>query len=163
MAEKSKKMSNCEKQVERMSEDLQKLDPNQPNYTLWMRLTTFLGSLCEALSDLQVAVRGDGNGTRGLLDRMTTIEGDMKSTKSDVREVLNTMRSVYGMDKDEISSRFDEKNHPNRRASDQTEDDLANKVLIYFVNRILPQIIVWLVLGWAAFQIAVNQHLIMQG
>jgi len=142
-----------------MSEDLQKVDASLPTYPLWMRLTTFLGSLCESLSDLQLAVRGDGNGSRGLLERMAVIEGAVKTTQSDVKDVLNTMRKVYGVDSDEFQQ-FDHGNHPKRRAGD-LGNDMANKILRYFVNRVLPQIIVWAVLGYAAFQIALNQHVIL--
>lgn len=153
------KISNCVDQVGRLSDDLQKIDPSLPTFPLWMRMTTFLGSLCESLSDLQVAVRGDGNGSRGLLERMTAIEGDMKAAKSDIREVLTMMRLVYGMDRDELG-KFDENNHPKRRKSD---GDAANRLLDYFVKRILPPIIVWVILGFIAFQIAINQHIILLG
>ena len=155
----ARRKTNCETQVDRLNEDLKTFNTALPTYPLWMRLTTFLGSICEMLNDLQIAVRGDGNGTHGLLDRMTAMEGMVKVTQSDIREVLNTMRQVWGIEADDIKKRFDEQNHPNRRASDQA--DMANKILAYIVNRILPQIIVWAILGWFAFQIALNQHLII--
>ena len=158
---KNKLTSHCDAQVIMLNESLKTVDPSMPTYPLWTRLTAFLGSVCETLNDLQVAVRGDGNGTRGLLERMTVIEGSVKVTQSDIREMLNTMRQVYGHERDEMEKVFDESNHPKRRATDK--EDMANKVLMYFINRILPQIIVWAIMGWLAFMIAVNQHLIVQG
>jgi len=146
--------------VEQMRNDLSKIDSKMPTYPLWMRLTIFLGSLCESISDLQEAVRGDGNGSRGLLQRMTVIEGAIKVTQSDIREVLTMMRSVYGIDEESMKSKFDGNNHPHRRKSDT---DMANLVLRYIVNRILPQVIVWALLGFVAFQFAVNQKIILLG
>jgi len=147
--------------VDLLNVHLKECDKQLPTYPLWLRLTSFLGTLCETLTDLQLAVRGDGNGTRGLLERMTVLEGAVQVSKSDIREILNTMRQVYGTDRDDMQKRFDENNHPNRRGSDR--DDMANKVLRYFVNRVFPQIIVWAILGSLAFMIAVNQHIIIQG
>lgn len=142
-----------------MNSDLKGLDPAAPNYPLWVRMTAFLSTLCETMTELQVIVRGDGNGEKGLLQRMIVIEGAVQVSQSDIKEVLTTMRHVYGMDSDEMGNRFSKDNHPERRVTD--EQSTFDKVLKYVVDKILPPVIVWVLLGWLAFTLAVNQHIIL--
>ena len=151
----------AEFQVEALNESLKALDNSFPAFPLWTRLVAFLSTLCELVNDLQLAVNGTGNGSRGLLERTVVIEGAVKVMQSDIREMLNTLREVYGIDRDGIAKEFDAKNNPGRRSSD--EKSWSDKILEYVLENVLPQVIVWIVLGWLAMQIAIHNNLVMTG
>jgi len=75
-------------------QELSQLSNDVPTKQLWKALHFVLTDTNNNVDDLREAVRGNGNGERGLIARMQAIESAVKVTQSDVRETLNMMRSL---------------------------------------------------------------------
>lgn len=132
-------------------------------YALWIRLVGVMASMGTEIESMALGLRGDGNGTKGALHRIGTIEGAMKAMQSDIREMRNLVRIALGLEHDpEVLGkmpRFSKEEHPGRRADD--DKTMSDKLLGYFVRYILPPLIVSAILAAVGFWVAVNNHLII--
>lgn len=151
-------------QVDRLDEAVQK-HSNLDTYPLWVRLVGVLSSMGSEIGSVVIALRGDGNGTKGLLDRNTAMEEAIRSIQSDIREIRNWIGIMAGLEHDpevlEHIQRFTAHDHPGRRAEDKKTS--FDKLLGYVIERILPPLIVAAIVGVVTFWVAVNNHLISGG
>lgn len=156
------KTSGCAAQVQFIHDALQSVDKDAPTYPLWVGLVQFLSSQCEDTQELKIAVRGDGNGNQGVLQRLTAVEGSTKVIQSDVRHVLNAMRYQFENVDIEMDDETGEvKRIQKRKREDKQELSTSDRLLKYIVERIVPPVIVWLILGGLALAVAINEHLIL--
>ena len=115
-----------------------------------------------------------GNGEEGLCEMMRVVLREIAHikdeiaelkdlagpTRSDMKEALTELRAIRGQEHNqEPLVRYTAEDHPARRVGDK-ENSAADRVLSYFVDKILPSVIVWAILGLAAFLFAVNSKLI---
>lgn len=112
---------------------------------------------------------GMDENVRNLVEDVVEIKGQLQRivdhtgpTRSELEAMKKAIFMRLNLDALGNPKHYDENNHPNRRASDQ-ERSTFDKVVGYFVEKVLPQLIVWVILAFIAFQIALNQHIIIGG
>lgn len=143
----------------RMLDDALKTIKEEPTFSVWSRLVQLLSALCSTVDGLVVAVRGDGNGSGGLNNRMAKVESTVRSIDENVRDLHEMLEVALGIrDSDKYEKPTQEK-HPSRRAEDQ--QSLSDRALKYFVDRVLPSLITWAIIAYIGFQIALNNKLIV--
>jgi hypothetical protein len=142
-------MSRNTDQLELFKEELSKLSRDVPTYGVWKALLHFLIDLKSDQNEINRQVSGNGNGEAGVLERVQNLEAKLqrvedlaKVTQSDTRETKNMVLTIY---RGEV---------PDKRP---TFDKFVN----YFVEKILPPLIVTAMAGAFAFWIAVQNHLIL--
>jgi len=74
--------------------ELAKLPKNVPTRNMWSSLHYVLTEFKTNLTEMNRIVRGDGNGEKGLLNRVSVLEERTKVIQSDVRETLNMVRAL---------------------------------------------------------------------
>ena len=146
------------RQVKMLNDSLTQIT-DHPTYPVWARLIQLMSSLCSIVDEIIIAIRGDGNGSYGLLDRTTKVESTVESIANDMSEVKSMLMVVLGVNEKGEVSKPNHGDHPNRRAEDQLT--MSDKITKYIIDRILPQLIVWVIVGFLAFQIALNNRLIV--
>lgn len=105
-----------------------------------------------------------------ILQHLVEVEGYTKVVRSDVRHILSALR--YQFDNVDIvideetgevekieQKQYDRRHHPARREEDKT--GTFDRMLKYFVDRVLPQLITWAFIGWITYQFAINNRLIV--
>lgn len=160
--------NDCSTQIKMLNDALDKMDKGSPYHTMWVRLVSYLSSQCSDMEEMKEALRGDGNGNTGLLQRMTTLESYVKVIRSDTRHMLNALRTLWNIDipddENDLAGyrvrKYSKEKNPGRREEDTTS--VSDKILKYFLDKVIPAVITWIVLGWLAFQVAINNHLVIQ-
>lgn len=80
-------------QLGMLEEKLSKVPDTAANKGLWESLLYILTGFNVVIGKLDDAVRGDGNGEKGILNRLTTVERDVKDIKITQDEILRIVRS----------------------------------------------------------------------
>jgi len=75
-----------------------------------------------------------GNGEKGMDETVREIEKRVGVVESDVKEVKQMLQQIVGYK----GVRYDEGNHPGRRAGDEAPKGNADKALSWFTGKVLP-------------------------
>lgn len=122
-----------------------------------------------------------GGDEPGMRENMRTLARESEAQGKDIAEIKEELKKISGhtgptrselealkraifekLDLDALgnSKEYTAQEHPGRRVEDSAS--ISDKVLKYLLDKVVPAIITWTILGWLAFQVAVNNHLVIQ-